>query len=729
MIQKVLESQIARYILMGGAAFAIELTALLTLSSLGVHRGIAVAISFWVGFIAALILQKFFAFKDTRKQPSVIVRQTVLFGLLVAFNYVFTIAVVSLFPEKYLVISRTLAIIAVTFWNYFLYKNVIFKKTKKPSKTFPQLLDQLKNYIVGNKLTLLFYAGCSLLVVLFFAQYFATGEKTLMDDFDYYSQLYEAFRINVIEFGQFPAYNPWLSGGVPLWQNPQFGLVSLQSLLVLPFGSIMGMKIAYIIYALIGFWGMYILARLSFKATKMRAALVAFIWVFSGFFAGHGISHFTFTSFFFIPLIVFFLIERDRLRYAWLGLGIIMAVITLSSVHYATLFSPVIIALFIFFSLFRINKDKKDSLLVGISLKLKDLYFILKSVGVFIVLAGWQFIATYSFVSNNERLIDNGWEEYLKPTGIIKALFMPVDASIVPMPSVTWGWGEYSMYMGFAMLVIVGIIGFVIIKRLIQKKAIPLTKASWVIVAAAVGVLGMILALGDFGPFSPFHLLHELPGFTQTRVPSRWMIYTVLAILILVASWKAQPKVINSLLVLCVIELFITFGPVYIYTKNWTSLPQTTFSSQFTNYDNNLEHTQHPDKPMHYYWYTTRLNTGQVYADDSIINTLSFSPPLESSRCAQNTDPDCRFIRTDNADLVSWSPNKIVVKRTGPGNISLNINVDASWRINGEYLYAQNKKVEPIHDFILPGNEDTYTLEYAPKFSPSWITWRIDRLF
>lgn len=713
---------------MGGISFAIELIALLSLNSLGLHRGIAVAISFWIGFIVALFLQKFFAFKDHRKKPTILIRQTLLFGLLVAFNYIFTIAVVSLFPEKYLVVSRTIAIIIVTFWNYFLYKNVIFKKTTS-SRTFKEGIAQLKNYVINNKVTLIFYLGCSSLVVLFFGQYLATGEKTLMSDFDYYSQLYEAFRVNVLEYGQFPAYNPWLSGGVPLWQNPQFGLISLQSLLVLPFGSIPGMKIAYILYALIGFWGMYILARISFKASKLRSALVSFIWVFGGFFAGHGISHFTFTSFFFIPLIVFFIIERERIRYSWLGLGIIMSVITLSSVHYATLFTPVVVAAFIFFSLFKAKRNAKGNWLVGINLKLKDLYFILKSVGVFILLAGWQFIATYSFVSNNERLIDNGWEEYLKPVGIFKALFMPVDASIVPMPAVTWGWGEYSMYMGIAILAVLAIIAFQIAKRLIQKKKIPLTQPSWIVVAAIIGGLGMLLALGDFSSFSPFHLLHELPGFTQTRVPSRWMIYTVFAILILVASWRTQSKTINTLLVICVVELFITFGPIGIHNKGWTSLPAATFSSSFTNYDNNLQHAQQPDNPMHYYWYTTRTNTGQIYADDSIINTLSFSPPLETSRCAQNTDPSCNFIRTKNASLVSWSPNRIIIKRTGPGNISLNLNVDASWRINGEYIYAQNKKIEPVYDFVLYGNADTYTLEYAPKFSPSWITWRISRLF
>lgn len=717
---------------MGGLSFFIELIALLSLNATGMHRTLAVAISFWIGFVVALLLQKLFAFRDYRRKPKVILKQTAIFSLLVGFNYLFTIGIVSLFPEEYLLISRTIAIVLVTFWNYFLYKNIVFKngKTSTPVKklSLKTSIANIGRLIFKHKLSLLFYAGCSLVVILFFWQYIGTGGKTLMGDFDYYSQLYEAFRISVLEYGQFPAWNPWLSGGVPLWQNPQFGLISLQSLLVLPFGSIEGMKITYIIYALVGFWGMFILARKSFGATKFRAALVSFIWIFCGFFAGHGITHFTFTSFFFLPWIVYFIIERSRIRYAWLGLGATMAIIALSSVHYATMFTPLIIAAYIGLSLIRVERKEKGGWIFGINVRLKDLYFFLKTGLVFVLLAGWQFIATYSFVSNNERLITNGGEEYLTPIGIFKAIFMPVDISLVSMPKVTWGWGEYSMYIGIAALIILALIALRIVKLLIRKKKLPITRPYWVLVAVVVGVMGMLLALGDFASYSPFHLLHELPGFSQTRVPSRWMIYTVFAILLLIASWKAQSKTINVLLALCVVELFITFGPVRLHGQDWVSLPKTTFSSEFTQHDNNFKHTQRPDDPLSYYWYTTRLNVGQVHADDSIINTLSSTPLLESSRCANNTNPQCSFVRSDNGRLEFWSPNKIIVKRTGEGNIRLNLNVDAGWRINDEYLYAQNKKLDPKHEFILSGDNDTYTLEYAPKFSPSWITWKLSRI-
>lgn len=720
-----------RYILTGGLSFAIELATLLSLNASGLNRTISVAISFWVGFIIAILLQKFFAFKNYQRKPKIILRQLSTYTILVAFNYVFTIGLVSLFPEKYIIVSRVLAIVLVTLWNYFIYKNIIFKTRDgevRPRKINTlEYVSALRKYVSKHKKILIFYIACSVVVILFFLQYVVTGNKTLMGDFDYYSQLYEAFRTSVLQYGQFPAWNPWLSGGIPLWQNPQFGLISIQSLLVLPFGSIIGMKIAYIVYALAGFWGMYILSHVTFKASSLRSALVAFIWIGCGFFAGHGITHFTFTSFFLLPIIIFFIIERTRIRFAWLGLGLTMAIIALSSIHYATIFTIVIIAAYLGLSVIRLQRTKKGGLIFGIKLSLKDLLFVIKSSIVFVLLAGWQFIATYGFVSNNERLTSGG-ELYLSPIGIIKAIFMPVDASIIQMPRITWGWGEYSMYIGFACLIIVIIILFQVIKMLINKRQIPITLPYWILIASIIGIAGALIALGDYSAYSPFHLLHQLPGFTQTRVPSRWMIYTVFAILLLIASWKGQKKTINVLLILSVIELFITFGPLRIPGEGWKALPQTTFSATYSQHDNNFKHTQAPDDPLSYYWYTTRMNVGQIHADDSIINTLSSTPLLKSSQCANNIDASCSFVRSNNGLVQFWSPNKVIIKRTGSGDIKLNMNIDNGWKVNGQYQYATIKKLDPGLTFTLPGNSELYTLEYSPKLSPSWVVWKLSKL-
>lgn len=734
---KLLQSQLVRYILTGGLSFAIELAVLLTLiSSFGMHRSLAVSISFWISLVISFLLQKLLAFEDRQRKTGIVAKQALFFVLLVAFNYLFTIVVVALFPDKYLIFSRTLAIIIVSIWNYYVYKNLIFNRGGEKSSTIisPTEILKLETYIklfhkhiVPRKKQIVFFLGCSAIVVVFFLQYIVTGSMTFMGDFDYYSQLYEALRISILEYGQFPAWNPWMAGGIPLWQNPQFGLFSIQSVLAILFGTVIGIKLAYIAYALLGFWGMYLLSRRVFNSERLRAVLVSYIWVFSGFFAGHNIAHFTFTSFFLLPWVIYCITTRKNNRYAWLGLGVTLSVIALSSVHYATMFTPLIIVAYFALSLLRIRRVKGGGLSFAIDIKLSDMYFAIKSALVFILLAGWQFLATYRFVSSNERLT-NGGEVAPTIDIVFQAIFMPV-GTLLDAPKTTWGWGEYNMYIGFATLLAILLICWRIVITLIRSKGrgLPITNPYWVIIAVIVGITGVLLALGDYSNYSPFHILHMLPGFSQTRVPSRWVLYAIFALLLLIASWRGNKKTVNTLLVLSVIELFVSFGPLR-FNQTWIALPQSSFPREFSQYDNDFKHTQRPNDPMNYYLYTTSRNTGQIYADDSLINTLSSSPLLKTSRCAANTDSSCRFIRTGNAELKFWSPNKIIVHRTGPGIIRLNMNSEAGWRINNEYPYALNKKLDPSIDLTLPEGADTYTLEYAPKLSPSWITWKLERI-
>lgn len=123
------DSQPVRYIFIGGVSYIIEMIALLTCAYILLFSPeLSVACSFWVGLIVSFLLQKYIAFNNKSSHKKVIGRQAVLYGLLVLFNYGFTIAFVSLSVDILgLVIARTLALGITTTWNYFVYKQ-IFKQ-------------------------------------------------------------------------------------------------------------------------------------------------------------------------------------------------------------------------------------------------------------------------------------------------------------------------------------------------------------------------------------------------------------------------------------------------------------------------------------------------------------------------------------------------------------------------------------------------------------------------
>lgn len=128
-VRRFKERTLVRYLFVGGTSYALELTTLLLIFYLTDSRTLATAISFWVGFAVAFMLQKIVAFKEYSKEMKALTTQGTLYILLNLWNYIFTIAFVSLFPDRYIILSRTVALIMMASWNYVIYKKIIFKKT------------------------------------------------------------------------------------------------------------------------------------------------------------------------------------------------------------------------------------------------------------------------------------------------------------------------------------------------------------------------------------------------------------------------------------------------------------------------------------------------------------------------------------------------------------------------------------------------------------------------
>jgi putative flippase GtrA len=123
------ESSFFRYVFVGGLTYVVDIAVLVGLYS-GLHtsRALAASASFWVGLLFSFMLQKFVAFQDYQKEVKAISKQALSYGLLVAFNYILTIFVVSLFPGRDIVYSRTLAVAITTIWNYLIYKKLVFRR-------------------------------------------------------------------------------------------------------------------------------------------------------------------------------------------------------------------------------------------------------------------------------------------------------------------------------------------------------------------------------------------------------------------------------------------------------------------------------------------------------------------------------------------------------------------------------------------------------------------------
>jgi hypothetical protein len=86
-----------------------------------------------------------------------------------------------------------------------------------------------------------------------------------------------------------------------------------------------------------------------------------------------------------------------------------------------------------------------------------------------------------------------------------------------------WGWHEWGMYVGWAIVVAV-LLGTIFGRG---RRESPLKWAGFVLLS---------LGLGSFDPHAPWPLLHHLPVFQSQHVPSRWMYPSLLVLLTVTAG-------------------------------------------------------------------------------------------------------------------------------------------------------------------------------------------------
>lgn len=124
-----LNSAKGRYLLVGGTVYVLELIVIVVASHLGAKPVQAVALSFWIGLCVSFVLQKVFTFGDRRMHHKILIPQVVAVTLLVLWNFGFTILVTRLLTNLNPTITRTIALLITTIWNFYLYQTRIFKQS------------------------------------------------------------------------------------------------------------------------------------------------------------------------------------------------------------------------------------------------------------------------------------------------------------------------------------------------------------------------------------------------------------------------------------------------------------------------------------------------------------------------------------------------------------------------------------------------------------------------
>lgn len=117
-----------RYLLIGGSVYVFELVVIVAAQALGASAVWAVAISFCLGTLVSFFLQKLVTFGDKRMHHRILIPQMIATAVLILWNLGFSVLLTKLLQNHLpAVVTRTLALLITTIWNFYLYKTRIFK--------------------------------------------------------------------------------------------------------------------------------------------------------------------------------------------------------------------------------------------------------------------------------------------------------------------------------------------------------------------------------------------------------------------------------------------------------------------------------------------------------------------------------------------------------------------------------------------------------------------------
>lgn len=584
---------------------------------------------------------------------------------------------------------------------------------KPVSRNVPHLIKDHWQHLLGGTLLLLWCLP-----------YVTTGARVAPGDFSFFAQAYEAMRQTILHYHQFPWWNPWMAGGVPLYANPQMGVFSPQLILVLIFGSPIGLKLSLVMYTVAGYISMYVLLHKYFKVQAYISTSLSLLWVFCTFFVSHLPSHYTFAWYMLTPLFVYFALTVNGWR-GGLKFGLAFAIMALSQIHNPFFHISFICGIILGFRLV-FEKVNRKQLIICMAV----------AGSVFLLLAGHRLYYTAQNVHDFSRYgqgdpTASAYTDILGPIAPFSVAHNLRFINVPQKPEAPYGYGEVTATIGVAAI----FLAFICFTYLIYSikaggKDRELGFYGTPVIILCITLLCYILGVGKFSRFAPYNVLKHLPIMGEMRVSTRWFIFFDLGVLLFIGVVVQRAKARSFmgvlgkvLLSVGVVELFLlnvgyqskdlliqpkippkpSYAYPFVQTKMFESTDKLADGSTVQASDTAPAYEREYE--------ATLFNEGVIYANDSLIQ-LANSTSYRYGHPTCGWEDGCNLVKTGNAVVTYWSPNKITLKRTSQGPISLNMNGSNYMVIDGQQ--QKGRVVEPYRDFIISKPSQELTIRFNP---------------
>ncbi len=485
-------------------------------------------------------------------------------------------------------------------------------------------------------------------------------------DWGYFFFLAEVDRKSILEFGQFPLWNPYYCGGAVHLANPQTYFLSAALPLILVFGTPLGIRLMLSLSLVLAWDGVRRLS-LAVGLSPLAATIAGAGYAVCGALAQHlGGGHVGWVGFAILPYVLhsFHRALEGQRRHVLYG-GLFLAWIFGHFGVYPFPYSCLALGVY--------------GLAVGVAQNrtLKAIGVGAAIVALSLAFSAVRLLPILDFIKDHPRRV---WDTDMLRVSELWEIY------VVKHTLRDWGhqwvWPEYGNYfgpVGFA-LVLAGAV-FVVL-RPDRRVLVPSVVAAFVFV---------LFQLGNV-PYLPWGLLKRLPIFENLRVPSRFTIVVGLFACVLIGVaidqvLRAASKGAGALWArAAAVAIGLAVATAYLVdasTFNREQWHQTFGTPPPTDPPSPSFHQVGGD-PNRMYAYP-RANRGSVACFEE--SPLDISPYLQLGAPAEELplDPASGTVRR-----VHWSPNRIEldVDFQRPGRVVVNQNFERHWKVSTGQLVS-----------------------------------------
>jgi hypothetical protein len=506
-----------------------------------------------------------------------------------------------------------------------------------------------------------------LLLVLFNEHLFASGTRAGGHDWRYiFYPWADALRLSIGHYHTFPWWNPWSIAGEPLFADPQAAVLVPDTLLLLVFGTVLGLKLVVFFYACVGYEGSRFLCRDLFGRTPFVTAVSVLPALLPPLALHWNEGHVVFVVFLLFPWLLALALTWQESTARALGLGVIVAWHFDSYLHYCVIMSLTIAGPVAALGFVRGARRRETWLRAALVLA--------TTLG----LSYLRLATALPFLASYPRVETSHYPIVMPLSGVLSALIAPLQDRDDPFSIAGLHWWELDTYVGVFVLGLAGA----------SLRARPRT--GLLLVGAAV--LCLVLAWNNGAAPFPSYYLHRIRPWDHMVVITRWRFYAAFFFLVAAVNGarvvhRRHPRLAIFLALAAVVDV----GLHYQYALRGTFTASAPPLDE-RDFDAPPVTVAHSDEAT---WEDARSNRVSLGARCPL---LGYGYHIAARSHAGEPEYRGDF---PGATVVSWGPDHVVLRGKPGATLTLNINPSVYWTMNGVRLFPDARELEMSLPFIV----------------------------